>query len=633
MKKLLLLGIAVAVSFNLMAQNRVSIPSNLKNISLKRPVHFQKEYTPAQGENSNVFTGTKSLTEYQIGPEYEIGTTWYDLQSNATVDHRIYLYSDGTIGAAWTFGTTPTSYPERGTGYNYFDGTSWGAEPTARIENNQRTGWPSYSHLGTNGEVVIAHNGTVLVMNTRTPKGTGAWTQSVLPTPAGTEPIWPRICVSGNTIHVLAAHQDPSGGGPIYQGQSNSVLYYRSQDAGATWDIQALIIPGLDTAAGNTQGFGGDLYSWAEPQGNTIAFVVGDSWTDLNLMKSTDGGDTWTKTIIFQHPFPDFTEATDFVGDGVNNLDTPYVSDGHHAVSFDAAGNAHVVFGIMRVMNDDITDGLTNYFPAVDGLAYWEEGDPTFTGVNDLNPDTLYAAGKLIAWVQDRNGDGVVFDNYQSSYTFPYYGAGSLTSQPQISIDANGDMYVVYVSTCENMITGAGEYFNHIWGRKFCSSSGQWGEFVELLASPDPHDYDLIEMVYPSLSKTMDNQLHIVYQLDYEPGVSLIDGEVAADMNSMIYLTVDKSDLILNRKEINLTISSVNIYPNPVANTMTVSFVKSSDVVMNIYNSLGALVMSNKFYVNKGALKDFNISNLSSGIYMVKIQTAEGTYTNKVIKN
>jgi len=66
---------------------------------------------------------------------------------------------------------------------------------------------------------------------------------------------------------------------------------------------------------------------------------------------------------------------------------------------------------------------------------------------------------------------------------------------------------------------------------------------------------------------------------------------------------------------------------------MTVSFVKSSDVVMNIYNSLGALVMSNKFYVNKGALKDFNISHLSSGIYMVKIQTAEGTYTNKIIKN
>jgi len=286
-------------------------------------------------------------------------------------------------------------------------------------------------------------------------------------------------------------------------------------------------------------------------------------------------------------------------------------------------------------MNDDITDAQTNYFPAIDGLAYWEEGEPTFSGVNDLNPDTLYAAGKLIAWVQDRNGDGVVFDNYQSSYTFPYYGAGSLTSQPQISIDANGDMYVVYTSICEDMITGAGEYFNHIWGRKYYASIGQWEEIVELLASPDPTDYDGIEMVFPSLSKTMDNQLHITYQLDYEPGVSLTDGEVAATINSMIYLTVNKlNDIgcLVNVHEVNLS-GNVNIYPNPVANTMTVSFVKSSDVVMNIYNSLGALVMSNKFSVNKGDVKDFNISNLSAGIYMVKIQTAEGTYTNKVIKN
>jgi len=627
MKKKLLLFISVAISFNMMAQNRIQVPSNIRNISLKRAVHFQDDYVPAQGENPYVFTGTKSLTEYQIGPEYEIGTTWYDLQSNVTVDHRIYLYSDGTIGAVWTLGTTPTSYPERGTGYNYFDGTSWGPEPTARIEP-YRTGWPSYSHLGANGEVVISHDFTsTLHILTRATKGTGAWTVASLPAPSGLVPSWPRVCVSGDTIHILASSNN------AYLGQNFPLVYYRSQDAGVTWNIQAQIPAGLSPADGFTQGSGADVYSWAEPVGNTLAYIVGDGWTNLSLMKSTDGGNNWTKTIIFQHPFPDFTEATDIVGDGILNLDTPYVCDGHHAVSLDAAGNAHVAFGVMRVMNADTTDAQTSYFPAVDGLAYWKEGDPTFTGVNALNPDNLYATGKLIAWVQDRNGDGVVFDNYQSSYTFPYYGAGGLTSQPQISIDANGDMYVVYTSTCENMITGSGEYFNHIWGRKYYASIGQWGEIVELLASPDPHDYDLIEMVYPSLSKTMDNQLHIVYQLDYEPGVSLIDGEVAADMNSMIYLTVDKSDLILNRKEINLTISSVNIYPNPVANTMTVSFVKSSDVVMNIYNSLGALVMSNKFYVNKGALKDFNISNLSSGIYMVKIQTAEGTYTNNIIKN
>ena len=67
-------------------------------------------------------------------------------------------------------------------------------------------------------------------------------------------------------------------------------MYYRSQDGGANWDIQAQIIPGIDVASGYTQGFGGDVYAWAEPMGDTIAFVIGNNWTDIILMKSFDGG-------------------------------------------------------------------------------------------------------------------------------------------------------------------------------------------------------------------------------------------------------------------------------------------------------------------------------------------------------
>ena len=93
---------------------------------------------------------------------------------------------------------------------------------------------------------------------------------------------------------------------------------------------------------------------------------------------------TWNKTIIFQHPYPDFNESTDPVW----AVDTPYVCDGHLAVSLDANGNAHIVFGIMRVANFLINDGITEYYPATDGLAYWREGYPMFS---NLNPDIVYA--------------------------------------------------------------------------------------------------------------------------------------------------------------------------------------------------------------------------------------------------
>jgi len=617
MKKLLLISVAVATTLSLTAQNRPKLPTNWRNYKVTKSV--QRAILEPQSAQNVINSSEKAL----LPVEAEIGSSSYDLQTNNCVDSRCHLFPDGTVGATWTFGNTSGGYPERGTGYNYFDLTDWtiAVPTTARIEN-KRTGWPSYAALGTSeeGEVVIAHDGTVLTMSKRALKGTGAWTQSDLPNNAGTNPVWPRICTSGNTIHLLANEYVDI----IQSGMHFPLYYYRSQDAGATWDIQQVVPAGLETY---TDGFGGDQYAWAKPQGNTIAFVTGSMSTDLVLMKSTDAGTNWTKTVVFQNPHPNFEVS----------VDTFYTTDETYAVELDPSGNAHVVFGIKRILVNEDTAHYS-YFVAVNGIGIWNEGSPAYSGINGLNPDMLDLQGNLVGWAQDRNGDGFLFDDYIDGTThFSYNRYGGPCSQPQISIDSNGDMYVVYTSACEHMQLN-NIYYSHIYGKKYFASSGQWGQIVELLASLDPTDYDQVEMVYPSLSKSMDSQLHLVYMLDLSPGAYVEPADPSAPVmqgsqNSMIYLTIDKSELILNRKEINLTNPTVNVFPNPVANNISVTFTKSSDVVMNIYNSLGALVMSNKFSVNKGDVKDFNISNLSSGIYMVKIQTAEGTYTNKVIKN
>ena len=87
-----------------------------------------------------------------IGSETIIGTTTYDLQSNAAVQNRILMHDDGTISAGWTMSQQYSSaFSDRGTGYNFFDGVSWGAIPINRIETS-RGGWPSIIAMGSGKE-------------------------------------------------------------------------------------------------------------------------------------------------------------------------------------------------------------------------------------------------------------------------------------------------------------------------------------------------------------------------------------------------------------------------------------------------------------------------------------------------
>jgi len=68
-----------------------------------------------------------------------IGTTTYDLQTNGTISNRLLYNSDGSMCAVWSMSLTGNSvnlWPDRGTGYNYFDpvASSWSSQPSNRIE-------------------------------------------------------------------------------------------------------------------------------------------------------------------------------------------------------------------------------------------------------------------------------------------------------------------------------------------------------------------------------------------------------------------------------------------------------------------------------------------------------------------
>ena len=71
-----------------------------------------------------------------------IGNTFYENQANQGNPGRlIYEWPDNTMAAVWMIGSNTPTFSDRGTGYNFYNG-SWNALPTNRVEA-VRTGFPN----------------------------------------------------------------------------------------------------------------------------------------------------------------------------------------------------------------------------------------------------------------------------------------------------------------------------------------------------------------------------------------------------------------------------------------------------------------------------------------------------------
>ena len=575
-----------------------------------------------------------SVQLYSQNQEEEIiGISTYDLQSNAACQNRIYLYDDGTIGATWTFSTELyTSYPDRGTGYNYFDGTAWGEDPTQRIESD-RTGWPSYAPWGETGEIILSHysGADTIGLNfcTRAQKGTGIWTEHIFNGPAGQEELlWPRMVTGGtdnNTIYLLALTLPIYYGGTTYQGIDGALLYSRSSDGGESWDHWNEILPGMDSS--QYKHFNFDSYTWAEPRGNTVAFVTGSYDHDLFLMKSTDGGDNFDKTIIWDHPFDQGYQTIP--------ADTFYCTDGNVAAAIDANGKVHVAFGITKTAY--MTMGAPGYyqgFKDVDGLAYWNEDMPAFSSdLNALNPtdhpnSELVKDYNLIGWMQDVNGDSTIslLDEWGQ------YPTNGMSAMPQIIIDDNNRVFVIYTSVTETYDNGAQNY-RRLWMRASLDDGSTWGPFYHYIA--DNPNQIFWEFSYPSAAANSDENIYLLCQTDPEPGLDIY-GEMGGDHN-FLFITIPK-DFIVGidknpaRSEGFRVLPSI---PNPCSEqtTIRVQLDFPAPLLLSIFNLIGTKLTEQYIPNGQAGLNEITLDTkgFTSGTYFYTVQARDKTITGKMM--
>ncbi|MEI7661756.1 MAG: T9SS type A sorting domain-containing protein, partial [Bacteroidota bacterium] len=498
--------------------------------------------------------------------------------------------------------------PDRGTGYNYYSGTAWNAAPAQRIETS-RCGWPSINPWMGNGEIVFGHNSSAsLLKNTRSTKGTGAWTQQSLAGPTGAVDIsWPRVMTSGashNSVHVICLTYS------AYQGLNLALLYWRSLDGGVTWDKRNVILPGMTST--DCLGFAGDEYAWASPKGDTIAFAVAGQWVDGFVMKSVDNGTTWTKTVFYNNPFK-LTPLTTIV---------PRFAclDGSVAVELDHAGKAHVAVGRMY-SNGDGSGHF--YYPGTDGLVYWNENMAVLDTNRLTNLDSLDAHGQLIGYVAENTaGDSIV--------GFPKYGVG-LSSFPQISIDNNSNISVIWAGLTVGNPSPDNLNYRHIWVRGLSAGSSSWGYMIDLNSS---FLSIFKEYTYPSMAKKItNNNLKFIYQTADVPGSAVKDATVAYHTNNIEYRNDATWVGLDNQHPLENSISQN--FPNPAgASTyIRISLARSGEVKMKISDITGYTVMElNKGLINSGNHDIMiNTSQLKSGIYFYTVSIGSEKITKKMI--
>jgi len=515
---------------------KVPIPRELQNKAVKIDSRIQNYDNPDQvlSVNRSTFSGILAPSETIIG------TSWYDLQSNGSLSNRFSVHPDGTMGAVWTYGIQASAFPDRGTAYNYYNGSNWGSQPTSRIESI-RCGWPSYDTWGTAGEINVSHNGTTgLQISKRATRGTGSWTESLFQGPTGItdDPTWPRLVTSGPNnewIHLVYNSYAE------YMGQTTATLYSRSNDGGTTWNPESIILSGMGSTYYNE--IGADDYTMAV-NGNTVAILLADAWHDLFVMKSTDNGANWTKTVIWEHPYPFFDWNTTMT-------DTFFCVDNSASVAIGPDNKVHVVFGINRVLHD--AAGTTYYYyPYIDGIGYWNEDMPAFSNhIHALAPPSLgYANSEMvvddnfIGWTQDVNGNGQI--DFLDILSYRSLG---ISTMPSICVDDLNNVFVAFASATETYDNTEYNY-RHIWLR--ACEAGVWSSFLDA-TSDIVHVFD--ECIYPVFSQVTDANIYMIYQADVTPGLAL-DGAHAYQENRIIHSEIPKTDLISYLPQYSITTSS-----------------------------------------------------------------------------
>lgn len=661
MKKLFLLFLGTAIGSVGFAQG-VTKSNKLVKVASAR-VAASDNTTPSTGTvnlSSNKKT-RQTLQSFQstFGTKEIVGRTTYDLQTNGSTQRRVQQ-SGNTISCAWTFSLEAAldetaAFLDRGTGYAHYDGTTWSAPPTARLENI-RNGFGGFAGNGGSSETYISHDGTnfQFIMS----KKTGStWAQSTLTTSTTQQALWPHSAQVGNWLYIVSSSNDSN----IHSnGIRNGVFFSRSNDGGNTWLDNQIPMPLIDSV--NMYRAGGNSYA-ISANGSNVAVVFGDVGTDLVLVSSTDNGATWTKKVIFNWPLNNYnfagTDPTDYNFDTV--ADTLWTTDGSQSITLDATGKAHVAFPLVRVIKPGGSTGYSFFYTSY--IAYWntdmgitadsvELVDGIFDLWHDCDGDSVFGIG--VNYTGDNATDPDAIYNTIGTLTMP--SITTTTGNPQkimIAYTAIMDNDTTTDDPGPNDWSGPSAFFGQNYRDVMVIGTDNNGATwtVPVNISRTGH----FEEAYPSVAESISgNKLAVLYQADREPG-TLMQNDDAPDsyfQNLMVCQVVNidsifnqlgkdssapcyQFQLPLGTNSITSAEGSFQVYPNPANDLIHVNMnltKTSNNVSYQLTDMMGRVLYQDQVKNVMSLNKVISLSGLASGHYILTVKTDAGIHTEKVIK-
>ena len=585
----------------------------------QKPVSFNQPINQVDNSESN----SPNVPFVKSFMDEPFGLTRYDFQSNASIMNRLINHGNGELTAVWTMGQADPGFTDRGTGYNRREGGLWGDVPQGRIED-VRTGWPSIVVTEDGTELVVSHDfGQGNLVTSRRAPGETDWTQSVVSSDVPIGQLWPQMAAGeGNTVHLIAI----TSLGSTYEGVEGHLLYYRSPDAGLTWEVQDFIVPGLDSTD-YIDYRQSDSYKIAA-NGNTVAIARFAFWEDVVVFRSDDNGDNWEKTVIYDFPLDKYVVDTGYEREDLPQDDFApdafaiYSSGNSGNVIIDNESKLHLFFNSLYVIDDNLTDQVLQYFPCTNGIVYWNEA----MGENSI---------RTIAAAVDADGSGFLeLDCLNTNFSHRY---SSLTTAPNAGIDQENNLYLTYASITENYFSETAspgrQHYRHIYAIASLDGGETWSPPLDLIEETvDESILGMVNADFPTVALDVDDKMHIMYQQDFEPGNIIADGDAAGE-NRMTYIGLDVSNFgVVSSKDHLAQQHLLKLSPNPARNFSDL-FLDQALLVpseLTVYNLAGHRLHQERLYPGQSSYR-LSTEQFTSGVYLIELRNENAVVVEKLI--